>query len=67
MVAAAGRPVIALGGIASQEVPDCLKAGAAGVAVMGGVMRAADPGAEVTALLNTLVTARDRAARPGRG
>ncbi|KAA5601667.1 thiamine phosphate synthase [Blastochloris sulfoviridis] len=54
MVAAAGCPVIALGGIASQGLPDCLEAGAAGIAVMGGVMRAPDPGAEVTALLDAL-------------
>jgi thiamine-phosphate pyrophosphorylase len=54
MVAAAGKPVVALGGIASQELPACLKAGAAGVAVMGAVMRAADPGGEVKALLSTI-------------
>ncbi|BBF93194.1 thiamine phosphate synthase [Blastochloris tepida] len=54
MVAEAGRPVVALGGIASQQVPDCLKAGAAGIAVMGGVMRADDPGAEVAALLASM-------------
>lgn len=40
------RPVLALGGIDSPtQVSACLSAGAAGVAVMGAVMRAADPAA----------------------
>jgi thiamine-phosphate pyrophosphorylase len=43
-------PVIALGGITEATAADCLATGAAGVAVMGHVMRAADPGA-VTARL----------------
>lgn len=38
----AGLPVIALGGVESGNVGDCLAAGAAGVAVMGAVMRAPD-------------------------
>ncbi|BAS00403.1 thiamin-phosphate pyrophosphorylase [Blastochloris viridis] len=54
MVAAAGRPVIALGGIAPQQVPGCLTAGAAGIAVMGGVMRASDPGADVRELFASM-------------
>lgn len=38
------RPVIALGGLeTAAQVADCLRAGAAGVAVMGAVMRAPDP------------------------
>lgn len=45
------RPVLALGGV---ETPDraaaCVAAGAAGVAVMGAVMRAADPAAVVADL-----------------
>ncbi len=47
-------PVFALGGIGAAEAPACLGAGAAGIAVMGGLMRAADPEAETRALLQTL-------------
>jgi len=46
-------PVYALGGVSSAEqVADCRAAGAAGVAVMGVVMRAADPAAVVKELLS---------------
>lgn len=46
------RPVLALGGVDTPErVAACLAAGAAGVAVMGAVMRAADPAAVVAGLL----------------
>ncbi len=44
-------PVLALGGITAERLAACLLAGAAGLAVMGEVMRAADPGAEVDRLL----------------
>jgi thiamine-phosphate pyrophosphorylase len=44
-------PVYALGGVAPDAVRPCLRAGAAGVAVMGGVMGAADPGEVVVSLL----------------
>ncbi len=36
-------PSLALGGIGPETIPDMRTAGAAGVAVMGGVMRAGDP------------------------
>jgi len=48
---AAGIPWLALGGIDSaRRVAQCRAAGAAGVAVMGAVMRADDPGAVVAEL-----------------
>lgn len=40
-------PVFALGGVTAERAASCVAAGAAGVAVMGAVMGAADPGAEV--------------------
>jgi thiazole tautomerase (transcriptional regulator TenI) len=36
-------PVIAIGGVTPERVPAVLQAGAAGVAVMSGIMKAADP------------------------
>ena len=51
-VAAAVRiPVIGIGGITIANAPPVLHAGAAGVAVISAVMRAADPEAAVRALL----------------
>jgi thiamine-phosphate pyrophosphorylase len=46
-----GLPVIALGGIGADTIPACQQSGAAGFAVMGGVMRAEDPAAVVRRLL----------------
>ncbi|MFG1351639.1 thiamine phosphate synthase [Xanthobacter autotrophicus] len=50
-VAASPVPVIALAGIAPANARSCRDAGAAGIAVMGSVMRAEDPAAEFSALL----------------
>jgi thiamine-phosphate diphosphorylase len=51
LCAGAGLPVYALGGVESGErAAQCRDAGAAGVAVMGAVMRADDPAAVVAAM-----------------
>ena len=52
---AARVPVLAIGGINAARVAEVLAAGPVGVAVMGGVMRAADPGQAMRALLATVV------------
>src|SRR5580700_7486033 len=62
---AAPVPVLAIGGINSARVGELVAAGAAGIAVMGGVMRAADPAQEVGGLIASLrgalaITAPDR-------
>jgi len=62
---AARVPVLAIGGINAARIAELVAAGAAGVAVMGGVMRAADPAQEVGGLLASLrgalaITAPDR-------
>ena len=58
----AGRPVLALGGIETPErVAACAAAGAAGVAVMGAVMRAADPARVVAEFRQAFAAPADRA------
>ena len=52
-------PVIALGGVTADKAEACLTVGAGGVAVMGEVMRAEDPGAIVAALLGRLAALSD--------
>jgi thiamine-phosphate pyrophosphorylase len=47
-------PLIALGGVEPDTFNDCLAAGASGVAVMGGIMRAGDPLGETRRCLEAL-------------
>jgi len=54
MARSARVPLLAIGGINTLRVAEVIAAGCAGVAVMGGVMRAVDPGIEVCALVATL-------------
>jgi thiamine-phosphate pyrophosphorylase len=51
-----GAAVLALGGIGPGRAVGCIEAGAAGVAVMGAVMRADDPAAAVRMFLHELRT-----------
>jgi len=55
--ARAKGPVIALAGITPDNAAACIKAGAAGIAVMGEVMRSSDPEATVRALVAAIAAA----------
>jgi len=55
---AAHVPVLAIGGINAARIAELLAGGAAGIAVMGGVMRAFDPACEMAALIAALEGAR---------
>ena len=54
IAAAAKVPLLAIGGLAPQNAAAALEAGAAGIAVMGNVMRASDPETEMRQLLAAL-------------
>jgi thiamine-phosphate pyrophosphorylase len=54
IVRAGAVPVIAVGGIAADNIAPLIHSGVAGVAVMGGMMRAADPARETASLRNAL-------------
>src|SRR5262249_27456156 len=54
IVARAPGPVVALGGITAQNAALCLSAGARGVAMMGEVMRSADPRADVEHIVSMM-------------
>jgi thiamine-phosphate pyrophosphorylase len=58
IVQASPVPVIGIGGITSHNLAEVLASGAAGAAVMGGVMRALDTGARVRVLLSAFAQAR---------
>ena len=64
---AARVPVLAIGGLNATRAAEVLAAGPVGIAVMGGVMRAADPGQEVRGLLSVLAQARRRSGSTARG
>jgi len=51
---AARVPVLAVGGVNAVRTGELVAAGAAGIAAMGGVMRAGDPGRDVAALIAAL-------------
>lgn len=48
-------PVIAIGGITPQRVNDIIQAGASGIAIMSGIMNAADPVAAAIEYRNALI------------
>jgi thiamine-phosphate pyrophosphorylase len=58
VAAAVGVPVIAIGGVTAERVPELLAAGAWGVAVTAAVSEAADPAAATERLLQQLDRAR---------
>ena len=51
---AAQVPILAIGGLNATRAAEVLASGPVGIAVMGGVMRAPDPGQEVKGLLSVL-------------
>ncbi len=55
--AAAGRPIVAIGGITAVRVASLVEAGAWGVAVLSGVWQARDAGEEVRGYLDALEAA----------
>ena len=55
---AAPVPVLAIGGLNATRAAEVMAAGPLGIAVMGGVMHAADPGQEVRALLAIVARVR---------
>jgi thiamine-phosphate pyrophosphorylase len=57
-VRATSLPIIAIGGIDASNIAGVVRAGAAGVAVMGGVMRASDPAQTVRELIAAFVVAK---------
>lgn len=55
---ASGLPAVAIGGIGVENVEPVIEAGASGVAVIGAVMGASDPGAATRELRNRIERAR---------
>jgi thiamine-phosphate pyrophosphorylase len=61
IAAAAPVPVLAIGGLNATRAAEVLAAGPVGIAVMGSIMRAVDPGQEMKALLAIVAGAHPRA------
>jgi thiamine-phosphate pyrophosphorylase len=61
IAAAAPVPVLAIGGLNTTRAAEVLAAGPVGIAVMGSIMRAVDPGQEMKALLAIVAGAHPRA------
>lgn len=60
-IAAAARvPVLAIGGLNATRAAEVLAVGPTGIAVMGAIMRAVDPGQEVRGLMRVLAQAQRR-------
>jgi thiamine-phosphate pyrophosphorylase len=65
-IAAAARvPVLAIGGLNALRAAEVLAVGIAGIAVMGSIMRATDPGREARGLVGVLAEVRPPARTPG--
>jgi thiamine-phosphate pyrophosphorylase len=60
IAAAAPVPVLAIGGLNATRAAEVLAAGPVGIAVMGSIMRATDPGQEMRALLAIVAGAHPR-------
>jgi thiamine-phosphate pyrophosphorylase len=58
VVEASRVPIVAIGGIAPAQVGAVIGAGAAGIAVMGAVMRARDPAGEIRGLVGAIAAAQ---------
>jgi thiamine-phosphate pyrophosphorylase len=61
IAAVAPVPVLAIGGLNATRAAEVLATGPVGIAVMGSIMRAVDPGQEVKALLAIVAGAQPRA------
>lgn len=59
---AVGAPVVAIGGITAANAPEVIRAGAAGVAVIGAILDAPDPRAAVSTLRSVIDDAVTRGA-----